>query len=190
MAEAKANANALHPRIEELLEHLEETRAALLDAVRHVARDRREERPGDGRWTVGEVLDHVSRVEAGYARLLTKRVSDGRAKALPRETETSSILGSVESAPLTDRTRRLQAPEIVVPREGATVDEGLAALESSRAAVRAALLDANGLALGTLTQNHPFLGTMDMYQWGVFLGLHDLRHAAQIREIMQGSSHG
>jgi hypothetical protein len=181
MADAKAA--TLHPRIEELHEHLEETRAALLDAVQHVGRDRRDERPGDGRWTVGEVLDHVSRVEAGYARLLTKRVSDARAKGLSPETETSSILGSVESGPLTDRTRRLQAPEIVVPREGATVDEGLAALGSSRAAVRAALLDANGLAIGTLTQSHPFFGTMNMYQWGVFLGLHDLRHAAQIREV-------
>jgi hypothetical protein len=185
---ADAGGERLHPRIEELHEHLEETRAALLDAVRHVPRERRDERPGDGRWTVGEVLDHVSRVEAGYARLLTKRVRDARAKGLPAETETSSILGSVESGPLTDRTRRLQAPEIVVPRQGATVDEGLAALASSRAAVRAALLDANGLALGTLTQNHPFFGTLNMYQWGVFLGLHDLRHAAQIREVAHSPS--
>jgi len=53
--------------------------------------------------------------------------------------------------------------------------------------VRAALLDANGLAIGTLTQNHPFFGSMNMYQWGVFLGLHDLRHAAQIREVAQPS---
>jgi hypothetical protein len=180
----------LHPRIEELIEHLEETRAALLDAVQHIPPGQRDVRPGDARWTVGEVLDHVSRVEAGFARLLTKRVSDARAKGLARETETSSILGSIESAPLTDRTRRLQAPEIVVPRPGATVAEGLAALESSRAAVRAALRDANGLALGTLTQDHPYFGALNMYQWGVFLGLHDLRHAEQVREVARGSSDG
>ena len=185
---ADATTGGLHPRIEELLEHLEETRAALLDAVQHVARDRRDERPGDGRWTVGEVLDHISRVEGGYARLLRKRVTDARAKGLASEPDTSSILGSVESGPLTDRTRRLQAPEIVVPREGATVEEGLAALEGTRAAVRAALLDANGLALGTLTQDHPYFGTLNMYQWGVFLGLHDLRHAAQVREVARPSS--
>ena len=182
-------AGALHPRIEELLEHLEETRGALLDAVQRVPRERRGARPGDGRWTVGEVLDHVSRVEAGYTRLLTKRVSDGRAKGLARETETSSILDTVASGPLVDRSRRLQAPEIVVPRQGATVDEGLAALEGSRTALRAALVDASGFALGTLTQQHPYFGTLDMYQWGVFLGYHDLRHADQIREAataMQG----
>ena len=187
---ADAGSAALHPRIEELIEHLQETRAALLDAVQRVAPGRRDARAGDGRWTVGEVLDHVSRVEAGYARLLAKRVSDGRAKGLAQETETSSILGSVESGPLTDRTRRLQAPEIVVPRQGTTVDEGLAALEGSRAAVRAALLDANGLALGTLTQQHPYFGTLNMYQWGVVLGLHDLRHADQIRELADATTGG
>lgn len=180
---ADAGSGALHPRIEELVEHLQETRAALLDAVHRVPRDRGDARVVEGRWTVGEVLDHVSRVEAGYARLLAKRVGDARAKGLPRETETSSILGGMESAGLTDRSRRLEAPEIVVPRQGATVAEGLAALAASRAAVRAALLDANGLALGTLTQQHPYFGTLDMYQWGVFLGLHDLRHAEQVREL-------
>jgi DinB superfamily len=183
-------AGALHPRIEELLEHLEETRGALLDAVEHVPAGRRDARPGDGRWTVGEVLDHVSRVEAGFARLLTKRVSDAREKGLARETETSSILGTVASGPLLDRERRLQAPEIVVPRPGATVAEGRAALAASRAAVRAALTDASGLALGTLTQQHPYFGTQNMYQWGVFLGYHDLRHADQIREIARTPSGG
>jgi DinB family protein len=158
--------------------------------VRHVARDQRDARGGDGRWTVGEVLDHISRVEAGYARLLNKRVSDARAKGIARETETSSILGTLAAGPLTDRSRRLQAPEVVVPRQGATVDEGLAALEASRTAVRAAVIDANGLALGTLTQHHPFFGTLDMYQWGLFLGFHDLRHAEQIREIAQPPSGG
>ena len=185
-----AKAGALHPRIEELLEHLEETRGALLDAVQRVPLGRREARPGDGRWTVGEVLDHVSRVEAGYARLLTKRVTDARARGIANETETASILGTVESGPLVDRGRRLQAPEIVAPRGGATVSEGLAALEASRAAVRAALTDASGLALGTLTQQHPYFGTLNMYQWGVFLGYHDLRHAEQVREVARTPSGG
>lgn len=173
----------LHPRIEELLEHLDETRAALIDAVAHVAPAHRTARTASGGWSVGEVLDHVHRVESSYTRLLTKRVGDARARGHESETETSSILGSVDSGLLTDRSQRLEAPGLVAPREGATVEEGLAALEGSRAALRATLADASGLALGTLTHPHPFFGTLNMYQWGVFLGFHDLRHAEQIREI-------
>ena len=37
------------------------------------------------------------------------------------------------------------------------------------------------------TGDHPYFGALNMYQWGVFLGYHDLRHAAQIREIARPS---
>lgn len=173
----------LHPRIEELLEHLEETRGALTEAVAHVAPVRRAAPSVDGRWSVGEILDHVHRVESSFTRLLMKRVSDARARGHPDETEASSILDAVDHLRLTDRTRRIEAPGIVVPRQGATVDEGLAALAASRTALLAALADANGLALGAITHPHPVFGTLDMYQWALVLGYHDLRHADQIREI-------
>jgi hypothetical protein len=173
----------LHPRIEELLEHLTEQRAALKDAVAHVAPFHGVPRSADGRWSVGEILDHVHRVESGFARLIAKRTAEARARGDAEETETSSIMGSVDSTLLTDRSRRIQAPETVIPREGATVEEGLAALESSRAAVHRALDDANGVALGTISHTHPVFGAMNLYQWGLLLGYHDARHADQIREI-------
>ena len=173
----------LHPRIEELLEHLDETRGALLDAAAHVAPVHHHVAPAPGRWTLGEILDHVHRVETGYTRLLTKRVADARARGIAHETDTSSILATMKTRHLTDRTKRIEAPERVVPRSGARVDESLAALAASRAELRNALVDASGLALGTIAQDHPFFGNLDLYQWGVVLGFHDLRHAAQIREI-------
>ena len=180
----------LHPRIEELLEHLDEHRSVLKDAVAHVAPFHAVPRSPNGRWSVGEVLDHVHRVETGYARLLAKYTAEARARGDAGESETSSIMGSVDSRLLTDRTRRIEAPERVIPREGATVEEGLAALESSRDAVRRALDDANGLALGTLSHPHPVFGTMNLYQWGLLLGYHDARHAAQIREIGEAPDGG
>jgi hypothetical protein len=173
----------IHPRIEELLEHLAEHRAVLKDAVAHVAPFHGVPRSADGRWSVGEVLDHVHRVESGFARLVTKRAGEARAKGGMDETETASIMGSVDSRMLTDRSRRIQAPEMVVPREGATVADGLAALDASRAAVHRALIEANGIALGAIMHTHPVFGEMNLYQWGLVLGYHDARHAEQIREI-------
>ena len=180
----------LHPRIEELLEHLDEHRAALRDAVAHVAPFHKVPRSADGRWSVGEILDHVHRVESGFARLLTKRTAEARARGDAGETETSSIMGTVDSRMLTDRSHRIDAPEMVIPREGATVEEGLAALESSRAAVHRALDDANGVALGAISHTHPVFGSLNLYQWGLVLGYHDARHAAQIREIADGARGG
>jgi len=180
----------LHPRIEELLEHLDEHRAVLKEAVAHVAPYHSVPRGADGRWSVGEILDHVHRVESGFARLLTKRAGEARARGDAMETETSSIMGSLDSRMLTDRSRRINAPEMVIPREGATVEEGLTALDSSRAAVERALDDANGVALGAIRHTHPVFGEMNLYQWGLVLGYHDARHAEQIREIGRRANGG
>jgi hypothetical protein len=179
---------ALHPRIEELLEHLEETRAAFLMAVAAVPGPLRTDRPAPGRWSLGEIVDHVHKVETGFIRLFTKRVAEARARGHASETETSSIFAGFDTRRATDRRTPIDAPPLVLPREGAPVDEGLAALAESHARLRAALADASGLALGTITHTHPIFGTLDMYQWGIVLGLHDARHADQVREMAQGSS--
>ena len=182
--------NALHPRIEELLELLAETRAALTMAAAAVAPGRRSLRPAEDRWSVGEILDHVARVESSFTRLLNKRVGDARARGHENETDDSSVLGRFGSEGVVDRTRRIEAPPIVRPQQGASAEEGLVALRTSRIGLRTALANASGLALGTITQAHPFFGVLDMYQWAIVLGYHDLRHAAQIREIADGSSSG
>ena len=173
----------LHPRIEELLEYLEETRASFLVAVAGVPGDLRAARPVPGRWTLGEIVDHVGKVEASLVRLLTKKVAEARAQGVGPETDASSLMTNFDTSRLLDRTRRIEAPPIVVPTEGASVDDGLAALARGRAALRAVLTDASGLALGTITFPHPALGVLNMYQWALSVGGHDMRHAEQVREL-------
>jgi hypothetical protein len=41
----------------------------------------------------------------------------------------------------------------------------------------------DGLALGGVLATHPRLGSLNVYQWVLFVGGHETRHAAQIREI-------
>ena len=36
---------------------------------------------------------------------------------------------------------------------------------------------------GTLRAAHPLLGEMDLHQWILFAAKHELRHAAQLREL-------
>ena len=183
-------AKPLHPRIEELLEHLEETRAVLTMAVAAVPASLRAARPAPDRWSLGEIVDHVSKVETAFTRLLSKRVAQARERGDPGETDDSSILAGFDSKRATDRSRPFEAPPIVVPLEGATVEGGLVSLAATRAALRAALADASGVALGAIVHPHPMLGALNLYQWGIVLGWHDVRHAEQIREIAQGKPSG
>ena len=50
----------LHPRIRELIDYLGMHRRALQEAVASVPAELRERKPGDERWSVAEVLEHLS----------------------------------------------------------------------------------------------------------------------------------
>ena len=181
---------AIHPRIEELLEHLEETRAAFLTTVATVPSAHRAGRVDPARWSLGELVDHVYKVEMSTLRLLTKLVAKAREQGAARETESSSIFAMMDASRVIDRTRPFEAPPVVVPTEGIPVERSLASLAESRAALRAALVDASGVALGAITFPHPAFGPLNMYQWGLVLGWHDLRHADQVREMRDAVAAG
>ena len=136
------------------------------------------------RWSVAEVVEHLSIFERRIAGLLTMQVTAARAAGVGSDPETSSVVATyAHAADLTNRARRLEAPSIVRPT--GTLDSAAAtrALVESRAGLISALQNANGVDLRNLTQSHPVFGPLNMYHWVVALGLHDRRHAAQIREI-------
>lgn len=180
---AERGRETLHPRLEEISEHLAETRAAVLTAVHDVPPARRDVRPTPDRWSVGEILEHLAKVETGVARLVAKRAAEARASGLALETETSSVLGKFDASRIPARDAGLQSPPMVAPASGVNTADAIGALGSSRAALREAMTAANGLALGQIVHPHPVVGTIDLYQWLVFVAVHEARHAEQIREI-------
>jgi hypothetical protein len=172
----------MHPRLAELVDYATAQRTALLHAVSTVPEPLRDERGHTGTWSIAEVLEHLHRVESGIARLLVRTIERGRA-GIPEERETGSLLNSLDAYELTRRDRRLMAPDPVAPRGDYTAAQGLAALALSREALLAAIRSGDGLALGELTFPHPLLGSLDLYQWILFVGQHEARHAVQIAEI-------
>lgn len=172
----------MHPRIKELLDHLEHHRVELRRAVDAVPADLRAQRPAPDRWSVAEVLEHLSIVESRITDGFVHQVSAARATGLGRDLETSPVVPTLDTTVLLDRTNRITAIEAVRPH-GMSASAAWSALEQSREQLRAALLDADGLALSTLTARHPVLGEMNLYQRIAFVGGHEARHAAQIREI-------
>jgi uncharacterized damage-inducible protein DinB len=53
----------MHPRIQELLTYLDDARAALLAAVSEAPPAILTERPGEDRWSIADVLEHLAIVE-------------------------------------------------------------------------------------------------------------------------------
>ena len=146
----------------------------------------RERKPDPERWSVAEVLEHLAIIETRIAGLLNKHVTAARASGVGPDPETSSVVASYPNPQaVIDRTNRISAPAPVQPTGTLDATAGIQALVQAHAAMMSSLQNANGVCLTNIMQTHPALGPLNMYHYVVALGLHDQRHAAQIREIGQ-----
>src|SRR3954453_789639 len=163
----------MHPRIEEIVSYLDSTRADLANTVNNVPETKRDARPAAERWSVAEVLEHLSITEGRIAQLLEGLIGGAKAKGLGAEVETSSIIDSLDRRRVTDRSNRRTAPDIVAPRSTTNCATAWSELQSTRHKLRGALLSGDGLALSELKYEHPALGLIDVYQWAIFVGAHE-----------------
>jgi len=176
----------MHPRLQEIMIYLDERRAELRAAVDAVPPGARQTRPAPDRWSAAEVVEHLAMVEGRMARgIFAKRIEEARANGVGLERETTPVAVSFDANPVLDRSRPRTAPEAVAPLGAKDFDTAWAELEQVRARLRATLTAADGLALGDIRHVHPSLGDMNLYQWALWIGSHEGRHAAQVREIAE-----
>lgn len=171
-----------HPRTTELLQHLEQTRAVLREALDAAPLPLRERKPAPERWSVAEVLEHLAIVEQQIGALLQRGLRRAMADGpLPQDLDHTPVVPTIDAARVLDREQRLQARQAVVPSRGLTAEQAWRELDASRAVLRNVLLAADGLVTTSIKAPHPFFGELTFHQWVAFLGFHEARHAAQIR---------
>lgn len=168
----------------EIAAYLDETRAAVIRTVAPLSPEEAARRPSPEAWSVDEILTHLSLVEPGVAKRIAKSVGKAKGEGLERETSTASVLGSLDGPALDRLNEKQAAPEIVEPKSVLSKSEALAALALSRESLKHAMAEADGWALEKVVAPHLRLGTLDMYQWLVFLGRHERRHLAQIERTI------
>jgi hypothetical protein len=173
----------MHPRIQEVLSVLDETRASFTSAVAAIPAALHRTRPADERWSVAEVIEHLGIVESRIAQMLTEKIDAARKTGLGAETEVTPVAPMLDVAGVIDRSKPITASEASQPRAGLSVEEGVKLLVDRRAALRQTIIAADGLALGSVEVPHPRLGTLNVYQWLLFLAGHEGRHTNQIREV-------
>lgn len=173
----------MHPRIEEVLNYLDRERNALREAVELVPAELRNQSPGADRWSVAQVLQHLAGIEDRIGKSMTKWIAEAHASGTGSESETSSVMNSLPLNLIADRSKRRDAPEEFRPSGDTDSVAAWALLEQTRATLRAAILNGDGLALSEIKKPHPVLGPINLYQWALFVGSHETRHAGQVREI-------
>ena len=173
----------MHPRSDEVLKYLDQTRTELRAAVDAVPSTARNTKPAADQWSVAQILDHLAIAHNRVAAGVSKWIAEAKANGIGPDTATSSVVGTIPTERILDRSQKVQAPETILPRSEVDAETAWTDLELAREKLRAAFLSGDGLALDQVTQPHPVLGPINMYQWVLFSGSHEARHTLQILEI-------
>ena len=172
----------MRPRTTELLAHLDDHHAELRRAVDTVPAVLRARRPAADRWSVANVLEHLTIVETHVVQGLSRQLADARVAGLPQASD-ATVVDAAQVARYLDRQRRLVSGAASQPTGHVGSEEAWAALDAIRASTRTLVIETDQIGVEAIALPHPMFGPLDFYQWIVFLGGHEGRHARQVLEI-------
>jgi len=169
--------------ISPILAHLTWTREDLIDAASVVPESHWKRRPREEAWSAAEVIAHVTIVE----QTIVERASKGVQKP-PKIVPFWRRL----HLPLALATWRGIKRKTPIPLDAALVADRQPAFDRLAEARKTTLEFVEATRdrdLGEYRFPHPFFGNLDVYEWLRMIGYHDVRHAKQVREIVQTFRH-
>ena len=172
----------MHPHLEQVFVRLDRSRAALRAAVDSVPESARTVKPAPECWSAAEVVEHLSLVERIFGERIEQAIQ-ARAAGLDRERADRVKLPDAIEARMADRVNKRNAVEPARPSGALSCEAAWGAFEQGHERVRAIVGAADGLALSEVTVDHPFFGTLTIYQWIELMAAHEGRHTEQIKEI-------
>ncbi len=163
------------------LEYLKQTQKDFLASIDGVSDAQWKFKAAPDRWSIAETAEHIAVAEQMIWELVSGKIMkspatpEKRAEAKGKE---ETILKAIP-----DRSRKAQAPEQLKPTgRFATRADLTKEFESIRGQEISSVADTKE-DLRSHFEEHPFLKTMDAYQWLLFNGAHCKRHTAQILEV-------
>jgi uncharacterized damage-inducible protein DinB len=175
----------MHPHVAGVFQQLDDARLALRAAVDSVPSGARSIRPGEDRWSVNEILEHLSLVERRFTGLIAMRIAEAESAGLEAEGAARDPFPANLRQLFADRANRRTAPEAVHPTRNLSDAEAWAAVEAARATLRETVTAADGKALSRVKHAHPVFGTLDVYQLVELIASHEIRHSKQIAGIAE-----
>jgi hypothetical protein len=175
-------------KVRELVDTITGYRQALLGEVSALSQSQLDYKPGDGQWSISDILHHLALTDEANLKLMLRAVKQAEAMNLPEDpTPNESALNCLDGVMGSFNSTKAQAPGFVAPQSHLPAEQSLARLEASRAKMLESIERLAAYDLSQLKYKHPLLGDLDMYQWILIAGGHERRHAAQVGRIKAGT---
>ena len=178
----------MHPRLQDIMAYLAAVRADLIKLVDTTPREALIEPAPIGQWNGAQLIEHLGMVEGSIAKLLEGLFAKALADGLPMDTETSSMIPTLDKFALSDRNvAKLDAPERVRPSAAPDLDAAWALLlhVRGRTLAVAATVDGRDLTKVSAPHPHPAIGVLNGYQWILLIGQHEERHRRQMLDLLK-----
>jgi uncharacterized damage-inducible protein DinB len=164
---------------------LQTSEKEFLDAVEKLTDEQWSFKPapvnGRERWSIAECAQHIVLAEGAIfsqvqAAMAAPAVPDWEAK-----TDKKTLL-LMKTLP--DRSHQATAPEAIQPKMNWTRAETMSRFKEARAKT-IKFAETTDLPLKEHTKDNPFpvFGTLNAYQWLLYVPLHNMRHNQQIAEV-------
>ncbi len=142
-------------------------------------------RERDGRWSVGEIVEHLGVVERNLFNQVKGALEE---PANPKWREATAGKTELIERRLLDRSQAREAPASARPT-GTVLRADALQHYRSRRATSLVFAKETAASLAEHTRDHfrPVYGTLNAYQWLLYIPLHNLRHNQQIAEIASSS---
>ncbi len=163
---------------ERALQYFQQTRDGVVAATKGLSDAQMKFKPAPDRWSVAEVLEHITLVEDALFQNITEKVM--KAPAGPADRDTAKIDAMV-LAMLPDRSKKVKAPAEFVPKGRWTPEETLDRFLKARAKTVAFLESTPDLRAHVA--DSPLGQPLDAYEWLLFIAGHSERHTKQILEV-------
>jgi uncharacterized damage-inducible protein DinB len=170
--------------VAEIFDDIDGTRERLSRTVTELNAEQQVFRPSPDRWSVADVVEHLSIVEARVVKLISTLLDKAESNGHARGAETPFAPVSIAEQVELTRAQKLDAPEEIRPT-GASLPDSLSRLRSTRAALQALRPRVERVDGTQIRFPHPAWGAINLYQWIAFVGAHESRHLAQIEALKE-----
>ena len=164
-------------RLNAIVENLARAQAGFLRAAEEVSEDQWKTNPVARRWSAGELVSHLICVERAIISGADKLL-----KSVPKPLAFYKRF-HIPMALVESRLLKRKSPQFVEPQVVRGKEEMLAELRQVREWTLAFIEETRGRDLSGYHMPHPFLGTLNAYEWFQLIASHEVRHTKQMKEI-------
>ncbi|MEN8222388.1 MAG: DinB family protein [Acidobacteriota bacterium] len=177
----------MNRNLKEIMDYIEDVRTEINNFIQASDETQLRMKPTSGAWSPAEILHHLYKTEIYITELLVRQLGRAKKRNMMAKQEGGSYLHSLDDLNIDTVKEKIKAPEIALPEENIEIKELFTKMNKSRAELRKVLQDFSEYDMEGIEFPHPTGKRMNMIQWILFLGKHELRHFKQIKSILRSS---